>query len=267
LFFIDEIFYTGVLALCRMIMLLFMIRIFSVDRRFRIITYSIMGWVLVSAIIIMFMTLFQCWPIRHNWDGWKGEVESYQCLNVNALGYAAAGSGIAQDLAILLLPIPVIIGLQMPWKKRILTLFMFSLGVFIVITSVLRLRSLLAFAKSHNPTWDYTDAVIWTSAEVHVSVIVLCLPAIRVLLIRLFPGVFQTQASKSHYNTPQDTVGGSYKNITKGSASRGFEDEQGTELVSSTQSRASSQEKLDPRKPTFPTTVRVVVNQNRLQRS
>ncbi|KAK6081220.1 CFEM domain-containing protein [Seiridium cupressi] len=80
----------------------------------------------------------------------------------------------------------------MSFKKRLQTLFMFGLGIFVVLASCLRLRYLTQFAKSLNPTWDYTDPVIWTSLEVKVTIIVLSSPTIRVLLAKLIPSVFGT---------------------------------------------------------------------------
>lgn len=44
-------------------------------------------------------------------------------------------------------------------------------------------------AKTKNPTYDYTDVIIWTCLEVDVSVVVACLPAVRHYLgsrLRLF---------------------------------------------------------------------------------
>lgn len=200
-FFVDELFYTLVLALARVGILLFMIRVFAVPT-FRIISWAVMGWVILSAVIVVFMTIFQCTPISYNWEGWKGDMDSASCIDVNALGYAAAGAGIAQDITIIILPLPIIASLQMSMRKRLQTLFMFSLGIFIVITSCIRLRYLVQFAKSLNPTWDNTDVVIWTSLEVNVTVIVLCLPTLRVILVRLFPTFFGTTST----NTPAKTL-------------------------------------------------------------
>ncbi|KAK6074010.1 CFEM domain-containing protein [Seiridium cupressi] len=191
IFFIDELFYTIVLALCRVSLLFFLIRVFSVPT-FQKICWIVIGWVVVSAIIIILMTLFQCWPINYNWEGVFGDFGAHKCLDVNALAYAAAGMGIAQDFTILLLPLPIIAQLNMSFKKRLQTLFMFGLGIFVVLASCLRLRYLTQFAKSLNPTWDYTDPVIWTSLEVKVTIIVLSLPTIRVLLAKLIPSVFGT---------------------------------------------------------------------------
>lgn len=197
LFFIDEIIYVVVLALARVCIVLFLMRVFAIPT-FRRICWAVIGWVILSAVIIIFMTMFQCLPLSYNWEGWTGTAAPAKCLDVNALAFASAGMGISQDLTILFLPIPIIVGLNMALKKRLLTLFMFSLGIFVVLTSCLRLKYLVQFSKSLNPTWDYTDAVIWTSLEVKVTIIVLCLPTVRMLLARLIPSVFGTTEGSSN---------------------------------------------------------------------
>ncbi|KAH8652081.1 hypothetical protein BX600DRAFT_527222 [Xylariales sp. PMI_506] len=199
LFFVDELFYTATLALSRVGLLFFLIRIFAVPT-FRRICWGVMAWVCLTCVLIIFLTIFQCTPVSYNWEGWTGEIQNYKCIDINALAYAAASIGIAQDVAILVLPLPIIAGLNMPLKKRLMTLFMFSLGIVVVITSAFRLRYLVQFSASLNPTWDYTDAVIWTSLEVNVTVIVLCLPTIKVLFARLLPSIFGSTAGTRRTN-------------------------------------------------------------------
>jgi hypothetical protein len=55
--------------------------------------------------------------------------------------------------------------------------------------SILRLQSLVHFAKSTNPTWDQWDVANWSTIEVNVGLICLCMPSIRVILVRLFPRI------------------------------------------------------------------------------
>jgi hypothetical protein len=224
LFFIDELFYTAVLALCRVSLLLFLIRVFSVAT-FRRICWCVIAWVVLSAVAIILMTIFQCWPISYNWEGVFGDFGAHKCVDVNALAYAAAGIGIAQDLTILLLPLPIIAQLNMPLRKRLQTLFMFSLGIFAVLASCFRLRYLAQFAKSLNPTWDYTNPVIWTSLEVKVTVIVLCLPTLRVIFARLIPSVFGTSQKSAPTKTLTPHSGSrsarrnQYEDLSDGAAS------------------------------------------------
>ena len=60
---------------------------------------------------------------------------------------------------------------------------MFSLGLFVTVVSCIRFRFVVKFMRSTNPTWDYTDLLLWSAVEVNVAIIVPCLPAIRLLFI------------------------------------------------------------------------------------
>ncbi|KAG7136444.1 hypothetical protein HYQ45_005996 [Verticillium longisporum] len=195
LFYIDESFYVICLSLAKLSILCFFLRIFP-NRVFRIITYSVMIFIGMSTTVFVFLQIFQCSPIEYNWLGWKGTFGSFRCLNVNTLVYTAAGFSIAQDVIILVLPLPLLFGLNMSWRSKVGIVIMFSLGVFILITSCIRLQYIVHFARSTNPTWDYTDTLIWTGLEVSVSLLVTSLPAIRMLVNRVVPDVLGTLTSK-----------------------------------------------------------------------
>ena len=191
-FYIDETFYLLIITLTKLSFLFFYLRIFPVSA-LRIAIFITMACIIVGGLVIMFMQIFQCIPINFLWEGWAGDFGAHKCLNINALTFAAGGMSIVQDVVILALPIPVLVNLQAPRRAKAGILFMFSLGILICITSCIRLRYLVIFAKSTNPTWDYTDAMIWSSIEVCVSIIVTSLPAMRVLLSKLRPGLFGTR--------------------------------------------------------------------------
>lgn len=151
-------------------------------RCFRILTYLVMTWVALSGIAFISFQIFQCYPVAFIWEGWKkSEFGPHRCFDVNTLAYASAASSIAQDLVILIMPLPLIVKLNVTLRTKVAIVGMFSLGIFVLITSCVRLWAIYSFGDSANPTWDYTDAVIWTGLEVAVSIIVTSLPAIRVL--------------------------------------------------------------------------------------
>ena len=59
--------------------------------------------------------------------------------------------------------------------------------------SILRLKSLINFSYSTaNPTWDFFDVGIWSDIEINVSMICVCLPSLRLMLVRLFPKLKET---------------------------------------------------------------------------
>lgn len=53
------------------------------------------------------------------------------------------------------------------------------------VVSAIRLKVLVGFGNSIDPTWDYMFVVIWTAIELGVAIALSCLPAVRLLLIRI----------------------------------------------------------------------------------
>lgn len=189
--------YLTLLGLTKVSLLFFYLRLFP-NPRFRLLCWAVMCWVLVSTTTFVLLQVFQCTPISATWESWEGDYpDPYHCFDVTALVSAAAGFSIAQDTVILAMPLPLLLGLQTNWRRKAGILLMFGLGVLVLATSCIRLRYIVRFARSTNPSWDYTDVSIWSGIEVAVSIIVASLPAVRILLISLWPRAFSTGARQS----------------------------------------------------------------------
>ncbi|KAK0651665.1 hypothetical protein B0T16DRAFT_404410 [Cercophora newfieldiana] len=174
-----------------------------------------MAWVGISGIVFVFLQLFQCVPVHFIWEGWKkGDFGSYSCLDVNALAFATATFSIAQDVVILVLPLPLLAKLDVSRRSKLGIMLMFSLGIFVFITSCVRLWTIYSFGDSVNPTWDYTNVLIWTGLEVAVSIIVTSLPAIRVLLSHSFPYTFGSPSTSRRRGERGYTSTSSFGNDT-----------------------------------------------------
>jgi hypothetical protein len=80
-----------------------------------------------NAIIFLFCLVFRCTP----WDdAWKTLPDSNgQCLSFEKLALAGAGFSIAEDIWILLLPIPQLLQLDLNRKKKIQLILMFNIGI------------------------------------------------------------------------------------------------------------------------------------------
>lgn len=57
---------------------------------------------------------------------------------------------------------------------------------------MIRLHSLSGFKISLDPTWDYTNVVIWTGVELAAGMVCASLPAVRQLLLIILPSRFHT---------------------------------------------------------------------------
>jgi hypothetical protein len=146
-FWISESVYVLDLGLTKISILVFYLRIFP-HRIFRYAAFATIGMIMVSMMLIFFLTLFSCHPVSYFWD----KDQHGRCLDVNALAYANSSMSIVQDLIITILPLPILANLNIGTKKKIGVSFMFAVGSFGCIVSMIRLKALLSFGSSIDPT-------------------------------------------------------------------------------------------------------------------
>ncbi|XPS79832.1 hypothetical protein M3J09_011803 [Ascochyta lentis] len=149
-----------------------------------------------------FAATFVCTPVSFAWKQWDGE-HTGKCINNNSLAFTHAAHSIFVDFVTLSLPITQIWKLHLGMKKKIGVLLMFSVGAFVTVVSMLRLRSLVHFANTTDMTWDYLEASLWSVIECQVGIICTCMPSIRLGLTRLFPKIM----GSTNQSTAKDTVG------------------------------------------------------------
>ncbi|KAI5925427.1 hypothetical protein F4810DRAFT_78801 [Camillea tinctor] len=192
IYFFDEMIYIAALALTKISILLFYLKLFP-KRSFRICTWILVAANLVYALTYIFLLIFQCDPIPGAWRFWDGEFEA-KCISINVLSWSAAAINIVLDLAVIILPLPELFKLSLTTRKKIQIMAMFAVGFFITIVSIVRLRSLIVFGTTQNLTQDYVEVGYWSTIEVPVGVICACMPAIRSLFSLVFPKMFGTTA-------------------------------------------------------------------------
>lgn len=178
------------LGLSKISMLFFFLRVFP-SPNFRRLAYITIGLLSLSTTALGMAQILQCIPVNKAWYGWQEpgflvNGGSSSCINLNTLTYASAGASIIFDVVILLLPLPIIIRLDATRRLRAEIAIMLSVGVLVLITSCIRMRYIAVFADSTNPTWDATDAILWSGIEISVAVICISLPAIRALFRSFF---------------------------------------------------------------------------------
>ncbi|KAJ5726071.1 uncharacterized protein N7483_007428 [Penicillium malachiteum] len=214
IYFWDELLYLSILPMTKISICCFYLRIFP-ERRFRIITYCVIGINVAYLITFILISVFQCRPLPGAWLHWDGEGD-YKCNHINAQGWSAAAINMILDIVVMALPLRQLYNLNLSLRKKIYVMCMFGLGLLFVfsnnldihyadqefsvtLVSILRLNSLIHFASTTNLTWDYVSIGYWSTIECDVGVICACLPAIRSLLRRLSPGLFgDTENVKSY---------------------------------------------------------------------
>jgi hypothetical protein len=98
--------------------------------------------------------------------------------------------------------------LDLSWKKKIGIIFTFLVGLFVTICSVIRLRALIGWTESTNPTMDFAELAMWSLVELDVGVICACMPGMAALFRRMKTRGTEYVRSKSSHNASQLGMGG-----------------------------------------------------------
>ncbi|KAJ6188491.1 hypothetical protein N7519_003399 [Penicillium mononematosum] len=152
-------------------------------------------------LLIGFLAAYGTWTIISAWANcvplakfWDPTVPGF-CLDKKALWFSNSAIHILTDILILIYPMPVLKSLQLPRKQKFALMAIFALGGFVLITSVLRLKSLLVISNSDDPTYDNVGAATWSAVECNVAIICACLPGTRAFLSKLLPHIFSTRSN------------------------------------------------------------------------
>ncbi|KAJ8111237.1 hypothetical protein OPT61_g6125 [Boeremia exigua] len=192
--------YVAILGLIKLSLIMFYLDVFP-TRSFKIVGWIVFWYITINTLIIFLLTIFACTPVPAFWNrDLKGK-----CMDIQLLGYANSISAIVQDVVLVVLPMCYLRNLQMKKSRKLAVAVMFMIGSFGCITTIVRLRSLLTFKISVDPTWDYVPVVIWTELEITAAFACVSLPAIRVLLVKITPKSFKSWLTDV-------TQGSSYQN-------------------------------------------------------
>ncbi|KAM4067102.1 CFEM domain-containing protein [Hirsutella rhossiliensis] len=206
-FYVVEILYLTLITLVRLTFTFFYLEIFS-SRGVRILLWATVAFHVASGLTFVAKAIFQCFPVSYSWTRFDDRVNHQQhgrCLQVYASSWANAALSVAADLWLLAIPLTQLKRLNLHWKKKVAATLMFLAGAIGTIISVLRLRSIIHFAKSTNPTRDQFGIVWWSSIEVLVGMMCTCLPALRLILVRMWPRIFGVGShQRSNLNLRRD---------------------------------------------------------------
>jgi hypothetical protein len=85
-----------------------------------------------------FANLFTCWPVTALIEPFYGN----KCINAVPMWLSVVYTDIIVDVAILIMPIPMVLKLQLPWQQKLGVLGMFLLGATYVHETPLHTRFL-----------------------------------------------------------------------------------------------------------------------------
>ncbi|KAF2670818.1 hypothetical protein BT63DRAFT_202358 [Microthyrium microscopicum] len=147
--------------------------------------------------------LFSCIPIS---KAWEFSPDTTNCINLPALWVTTGVMHIVTDIAILVLPIPIVLRTRMNVRQKITVLVLFGTGFFTCATSIVRLWKLMGLLKPHDLTRQFLATTIWTIAEEHMSIVCVSVIALAPFVNRCLTYFgFKQSSSKDIRHEPVNT--------------------------------------------------------------
>ncbi|KAI9846022.1 MAG: hypothetical protein M1838_001472 [Thelocarpon superellum] len=162
---------------------------------------GVMIFIILYTIAMFFALIFSCHPVAYFWDL---TISGGYCVNRTAILIFMAVMNVLTNFVILLLPVPLIWRLRLSRGGKAGVTVMFLVGLLDCAVSIVLVQTTippLITAPVIGPfgatdvTYNLVLPGYWIAAEMHLSVICCCLPALGPFFSRYFPSVFGSTVS------------------------------------------------------------------------
>ncbi|OAL02125.1 hypothetical protein IQ06DRAFT_346719 [Phaeosphaeriaceae sp. SRC1lsM3a] len=199
--------YLFTLAMVKLSILVFYLS-FATRRVFRILVNICIGITVASSIAMILVVALQC-PKKPQFALTPGILVNRRrvhCFDLRVVFYWQSGYNIASDLVILLLPMPLLFGIQgMHRAKRLSLILVFSVGLLIPIASGIRFWGLYLWATSGLLARYYGGYIIfWSQVELNTAIICSSAPSLQPLLKRAFHRLSSSRDAYYYYGGGQN---------------------------------------------------------------
>ncbi|KAI4592153.1 hypothetical protein KJ359_011481 [Pestalotiopsis sp. 9143b] len=198
-----SVLYNPALMATKTSILIFYLRLSrNTEQVLRMASWVVLAIVNIAGVVLTFLNIFQCRPIRAAFDRYTEEA---QCIPLLTEFLCSAPVNIVTDLAILALPLPVLTGMRLPFRQKIILIVTFALGIFVTVVDVVRIYYLQQAITSVSPTsssnpeatfgdqaefaWNASLSLMWSSIEVNVGITCACIPTLKPLIVRILPAM------------------------------------------------------------------------------
>ncbi|KAL9583682.1 MAG: hypothetical protein Q9212_002569 [Teloschistes hypoglaucus] len=176
-------------------------------------------WCIVGGIafqVLMLIAFFivavnACKPLSAFWTPLA--TYPYECIDEGNYMLSFGILTIFLDFAILLLPIPLVMGLQLSRKQRIAVCTLFGLGFIVCIAGIVQVYYIdVALRKSYDETWDGWPLWVASAVEVDLGILCVSIPAIRPFLAIYVPRLLESTGIQGKGSKESSEGSGSNKN-------------------------------------------------------
>ncbi|EPS45266.1 hypothetical protein H072_732 [Dactylellina haptotyla CBS 200.50] len=188
------------IAFTKTSILTFYLLVFKVQKHFRRFCWITMAVVIVAGLALTLLLAFRCHPIGLVFDPESNRQPFPGCIGTVRIYFASAPVNILEDLAIIVLPVPVLTSLRLPARQKAVLLVVFSLGVFDIVVGMIRIHY-FQLTETQALDFDYNAAYsfMWAAIEVNVGIVCASIPMTKPLISRFFPGwLGSTSLSEPH---------------------------------------------------------------------
>lgn len=185
-------------------------------KSFQIASYTMMG--VVGAYGVSFLVVFctNCQPISQSWN----PVEGGHCKDVRIEEIVSVSVNMVIDAIIVVMPMPVLWGLQMPIRKKIAITFLFSLGLMVIAIMGWRIQITILITTQADFVFGLGNIGLAALLEVWLGIVAACIPVLTPLIVKFLgpawakvahtPGNSGGQSDKRH-KVKHGTFGSSKK--------------------------------------------------------
>ncbi|KAK6948368.1 hypothetical protein Daesc_010134 [Daldinia eschscholtzii] len=168
---------------------LLFIKLAFLTQYYRVLAIKKMRTILVVAMILIgcwsisqiAVGIFICDPVSGFWEKSTGS-----CIGNYPQWYINAAGNIATDIAIFVLPLPVLRHLHLPKAQKLVLIGIFSFGFFTCAISVIRIKFL---QLGGDFSYENVEGSSWSITELCSGITCACLPTLRPLVSKWIPAL------------------------------------------------------------------------------
>ena len=159
-------------------------------------------------------TVFQCRPPEAAFA--VPIPKSANCTDIITIYLSSTPLNLITDLAILFLPFPILTGMRLPKKQKIILIITFSFGAFVAVVDVVRIAylqgaAMIRFKELNSAmesgreaeqtrtdfSWYASYSFMWSAIEVNVGIMCACVPGLKPLVSRFLPNLIRDRGDPS----------------------------------------------------------------------
>ncbi|KAF1839291.1 MFS monosaccharide transporter-like protein [Decorospora gaudefroyi] len=202
--YVFSVLYNPALMATKTSILLFYLTLSKTHKVFRWATIATLIVVNVGGLALTILNILQCRPVDAAWA--SPVPDSAHCTNIVTIYLSSAPLNIITDLAILFLPMPILTGMRLPKKQKVILVLTFGFGVFVAVVDVIRIaylqeaqRKTLEAAQANTSesgneqrntgdfAWFSSLSFMWSTVEINLGIMCGCVPALKPLVRRFLP--------------------------------------------------------------------------------